>query len=121
MSDAEFTKEIASRNPLWKDHVAVSKGDVPDLTIINGMGRGFVGEADFDDETGSYVSTLYQYVLHMPLVPYGRFRVIREGREFRILAKIPMTPQERVSQIVRILAIGAFPVLLAILLFYVPM
>ncbi len=72
-----------------------TKESEPTLLRFNGCGLSFFGKRDYDPETRSYVITHYIYLLFIPLIPIGAYRVIEaKNGEWHILGKVPMTKKE---------------------------
>ena len=68
----------------------------PSLTTFNGIGPRFVGERDFDSETGSYVTTQYFCLLFIPIFAMGAYRVSSTGNGgWHILGKEPVSSLAR--------------------------
>jgi hypothetical protein len=48
---------------------------VPALYMFNGIGYGVLGERDPDPQTGTYVTTVFSFILYIPVFAFGAFRV----------------------------------------------
>lgn len=78
-----------AREPVrFPDLQPISKA--PSLWTLNGVGFKLYGHSDYDPETDSYVSTHYLVILFLPVMPTGRYRVIREGNLYHFLGKEPL-------------------------------
>jgi hypothetical protein len=63
----------------------------PGLRTVNGIGTTLYGRSDYDEETRSYLTTLYFVVLFLPVLPIARYRVIQEqSGYYRFLGKAPL-------------------------------
>lgn len=63
----------------------------PGLQTFNGVGANIYGKTDFDQETGSYLTTYYFVFLFIPLFPISRYRVIDLGNDtYRFIGKAPL-------------------------------
>jgi tetratricopeptide (TPR) repeat protein len=68
----------------------------PSLSTVNGIGFRLYGQSDVDPETGSYSSNHYFTVLHFPIFPVGRYRVISSGANgYHFLGKLPFRNLEK--------------------------
>jgi len=62
----------------------------PSLFTLNGIGFKMYGSSDYDPGTDSYLTTHYLVFMLLPLLPTGRFRVIRDGNTYQFLGKAPL-------------------------------
>jgi hypothetical protein len=67
----------------------------PSLITFNSIGLTLYGHSDFDPATQSYSTTHYFVALFVPLFPIARYRVIKLGRQYRFLGKLPLRKGDR--------------------------
>src|SRR6185436_523632 len=79
---------------------------MPSLTTFNGIGPRFVGQRDFDGETGSWVVTQYFCVLFIPIFAMASYRVAsNRGEGWHLLGKEPISPLARNLNLAVLLAV----------------
>src|SRR6516225_3085693 len=82
MSDIDLASKFPDMRPLKK---------VPSLVFINGCGTTVYGTRDYDDETGTYVTTHCFCLLLVPVVALGAYRVARDGPTWFFLGRVPLS------------------------------
>ncbi len=65
---------------------------VPTLSTLNGIGATLVGRRDFDEETGTYVTTQSICVLFIPLIALGAYRVADgPDNSYYFIGRVPLS------------------------------
>lgn len=79
----------AEYDELTRDLKPISSA--PALGSVNGIGTTLYGYSDYDNNTNSYLTTLYFIFLAIPIFPIARYRVIASGgNSYRFLGKAPL-------------------------------
>lgn len=68
----------AEYDELTRDLKPISSA--PALGSVNGIGTTLYGYSDYDNNTNSYLTTLYFIFLAIPIFPIARYRVIASGQ-----------------------------------------
>ena len=63
----------------------------PTLFTLNTVGFSMFGKRDWDEATGTYVSTWCFTVLFIPLIPIRAYRVMRLGNQWAFLGRVPLS------------------------------
>jgi hypothetical protein len=79
----------------------------PSLHTDNGIGFKLYGNSDHDPDSGSFVATYYFVVLFIPIFPVARYRVSKEGSQYRFFGKLPLRKGDRWHVAISITALTA--------------
>lgn len=89
--DLEVASKHAQQERVWGNLKPVETA--PSLWTFNGIGAKLYGslDDDYDEETNSYLSTLYFVILFIPIFPIARYRVVDVGdNAYRFIGKAPL-------------------------------
>jgi len=80
----------------------------PTMTRVNGCGFALYGRRDYDDETGSYVSTLCLSLVFVPVLPVRAYRVVdAQHRGWYFLGREPLSMFARLWALLVLLGVAA--------------
>lgn len=92
--DMETVSKHAQQERIWKDLKPIKQA--PSLYTINGIGTTLYGNSDYDQESSSYMATLYFVFLFIPILPLARYRVKSlGGNSYSFLGKAPFRTSDK--------------------------
>jgi hypothetical protein len=87
--------------------------NVPSLKMINGIGFSVLGERDYDQLTNTYITTVFLFVLFIPVFAFGSFRVTEVSHQlYQFYGRVPMSRRVRIWNWIMLTVIASLVILI---------